>query len=520
MTKLHQFNNLGEYLKENTSRFSDKVAFRCLGESLTYQELDQRSNILASWFQQQPQLSQGDRVAIQLPNSLAYPIIVYAAFKAGLVIVNTNPMYTPREMKHQFNDAGVKALLILDSLTEKLEDILEGSAIQHIVSINGHDQLSQLRDKTDAQLHSFRDLLANTANPNLQPLDPIAPQDIAILQYTGGTTGVSKGAALTHDNLLCNVKQLGEHFDGVLSEGQEAFVCPLPLYHIYAFTVNLLFVSGIGGCNVLITNPQNPDEFIDSMSNVKFSAFTGINTLFVGLSQYPPFKELDFSNLKLTMSGGTTLTIDAATKWGEMTGCTISEGYGLSETSPVVSFNKPGREEIGTVGLPLPSTTVEIRDGNNNRVADGEEGELVIKGPQVMRGYWQREDENAKVFTEDGFLKTGDVAVIQPSGAIKIVDRLKDMILVSGFNVYPNEIEGVLTQHSAIAEAAVIGQPDVKTGEKVCAYVTVTGDISEEEIISHCRDQLTAYKVPKQVNIVTALPKSSVGKILRKDLRN
>ena len=286
------------------------------------------------------------------------------------------------------------------------------------------------------------------------------------------------------------------------------------------FAVNLLYVGGIGGNNILISNPQNPDEFVNSMTDQRFTAFTGINTLFVGLSQYPPFKALNFDTLKLTISGGTTLTPDAANKWTTLTGCTITEGYGLSETSPVVCFNKPGQEELGTVGYPLANTEVQLRDANGQIVADGEEGEIVVKGPQVMLGYWGREDENDKVFTADGFFKTGDVGVVQPSGTIKIVDRLKDMILVSGFNVYPNEIEDVLTRHSAISEAAVVGKPSEKTGEAIWAYITVSEEVSTDDIISYCREQLTPYKVPKNIVVLDELPKSSVGKVLRKELRD
>ena len=519
MTTLHPANNIVEYLQGNIALYGDKVAFTCQGESITYQQLDQRSTVLASWLQSQSNLEQGDRIAIQLPNSLAYPIIVYAAFKAGLVIVNTNPMYTPREMQHQFTDAGVKAVFILDALMPKLAGFVNDTEIKHLVAVGGNTELDNLSNAANASCHAFASLLA-TAEATLQPLAPIAEDDIALLQYTGGTTGVSKGASLTHKSLLSNVRQIANHFGETLSKGEEAFVTPLPLYHIYAFAVNLLFVGGMGGNNILISNPQNPDEFVNSMTENKFTAFTGINTLFVGLSQYPPFKALNFDTLKLTISGGTTLTPDAANKWTGLTGCTITEGYGLSETSPVVCFNKPGQEEVGTVGFPLIDTQVELRDANGQVVADGEEGEIVVKGPQVMLGYWGREDENDKVFTADGFFKTGDVGVVQPSGTIKIVDRLKDMILVSGFNVYPNEIEDVLTRHSAISEAAVVGKPSEKTGEAIWAYITVSEEVSTDDIISYCREQLTPYKVPKNIVVLDELPKSSVGKVLRKELRD
>lgn len=520
MTKLHQAKTIVEFLQENVQDYADKVAFTCQGESITYQQLDQRSTVLASWLQHQTALEQGDRIAIQLPNCLAYPIIVYAAFKAGLVIVNTNPMYTPREMQHQFTDAGVKALFILDALSPKLAGFVNDTDIQNIIGIGGNSELAKLGESTQASSHEFSAILTSGNSTALKPLQAIEENEIALLQYTGGTTGVSKGASLTHKSLLSNVNQIGQHFGDKLTEGEEAFVTPLPLYHIYAFAVNLLYVGGIGGNNILISNPQNPDEFVSSMTDQRFTAFTGINTLFVGLSQYPPFKALNFDTLKLTISGGTTLTPDAANKWTTLTGCTITEGYGLSETSPVVCFNKPGQEELGTVGYPLANTEVQLRNANGQVVADGEEGEIIVKGPQVMLGYWGREDENDKVFTADGFFKTGDVGVVQPSGTIKIVDRLKDMILVSGFNVYPNEIEDVLTRHSAISEAAVVGKPSEKTGEAIWAYITVSEEVSTDDIISYCREQLTPYKVPKNIVVLDELPKSSVGKVLRKELRD
>lgn len=520
MTTLTQAHTINDFLQVNVDKYKASTAFACQGQSLTYQALDSQSKILASWLQNQPELEQGDRIAIQLPNALAYPIAVYAAFRAGFVLVNTNPLYTPREMLHQFTDAGVKAIFVLDALIPKLSAIIGDTQISHVISIGGNVEADKLAAAAKVSCSSLTTLLDAPVPEALAPLKPIDENDVALLQYTGGTTGVSKGASLSHKNILSNVNQIAEHFGNKLEENKESFVCPLPLYHIYAFTVNLLYVGSIGGKNILISNPQNPDEFVDSMTGENFTAFTGINTLFVGLSQYPPFKALNFDSLRLTISGGTTLTQDAAAKWLAVTNCTITEGYGLSETSPVACFNKPGEEELGTVGHPLPQTQVELRDENNQTVADGQEGEIVIKGPQVMLGYWQREDENQKVFTEDGFFKTGDVGVFQPSGTLKIVDRLKDMILVSGFNVYPNEIEDVLTRHEAISEAAVVGKPHEKTGEAIWAYITVSQDISTDEIIAYCREQLTPYKVPKNIEILAELPKSSVGKVLRKELRD
>ena len=344
--------------------------------------------------------------------------------------------------------------------------------------------------------------------------------DLAMLQYTGGTTGVSKGAALSHNNVLSNCIQMLERIGDGFKDGEEVLVCPLPLYHIYAFTVGMMALFAKGSQIILIPNPRDIDGFIQTLKPHRISAFMGINTLFVGLGRHPEFAKLDFSRLHLTMSGGTALTQAAVSIWKDVTGNMITEGYGLSETAPVVSFNIPGKEEIGTVGHELLDTEVALLDTYDKPVADGESGQIAVRGPQVMMGYWQRDDETAKVMTEDGFFKTGDIGIRTESGAIKIVDRLKDMIIVSGFNVYPNEIEDILTSHPDVMEAAVVGKPDDKTGERVCAFITVSQTVNHDDIIAFCKTHLTNYKVPKSITILDELPKSTVGKILRRELRS
>jgi len=512
-------NNLGDFIEKSLTKYADKDAFSCLGQTLTFSEIDSKSKALAAWLQQEANLSQGDRIAIQLPNLSQYPIAVYAALRAGLAIVNTNPLYTPREMQHQFKDSGAKALIILEDLLPKFDAIKADTDIETVIITGAADLLTVAVPSVDGCI-ALNAAIDKGTSHTLLPRTCNNVDEVALLQYTGGTTGVSKGASLTHRNIISNAAQTLLRFDGYCDEGEEIFVCPLPLYHIYAFTVNLVTFFGQGNMNILIPNPRDMDAFVNAIKPFKFTAFSGINTLFVGLCQQEAFKALDFSRFKLTVSGGTALTKSAADIWKQVTNCSISEGYGLSETSPVVCLNQPGNEELGTVGLPVPDTEVLLLDAEGNQVADGEEGEVCVKGPQVMTGYWNRQDETDNVFTENGFFKTGDMGVVTKSGAIKIVDRLKDMIIVSGFNVYPNEVEEVLVGHPNIMEAAVVGEQSDKTGEAVCAYITVNQSLNVEDVINYCREGLTAYKVPKKVVVMDELPKSTVGKILRRELRN
>lgn len=511
--------SVADFLEHSFSRFSHLPAYTCAGTTLSFEQIDKLSYALASWLQNETDLQPGDRIAIQLPNILQYPVAAYAALRAGFVVVNTNPLYTPTEMQHQFKNSGAKALFILDEHLDKFSQIQDQTDIQTVIATHITDLLENapLAPITQGAV-SFTQALNDGKKHPLTPRR-VKLSDTCLLQYTGGTTGVSKGAALSQRNMLSNAVQLIDRFAKHCVEGQETYVCPLPVYHIYAFMVNLITEACMGNHTLLIPNPKDIDGFVNAMKGVPFTGFAGLNTLFVGLCQHPEFKKLDFSHLKLTISGGTTLTSATADMWQQVTGCTISEAYGLSETSPVLTFNFPGEEEVGTVGYPMIGTEIQFWDSQDTPVKDGEEGQLVARGPQIMQGYWEMPDESAKVLTPDGWFKTGDIGKRLPSGAIKIVDRLKDMIIVSGFNVYPNQVEDVLTQHPAILEAAVVGESDDKTGERVCAYITVSETVSEESLIHFCKEQLTAYKVPKKIIVLDELPKSTVGKILRRALR-
>ncbi|WP_034475528.1 AMP-binding protein [Aestuariibacter salexigens] len=511
--------SLADYIEHIFAQFPDNRAYSALGQEITYAEVEQKSRALAAWLLAEGGLNPGDRIAIQLPNLNQNPIAVYAALRAGLVVVNTNPLYTPREMQHQFKDSGAKALIILTDLLPKFEAIKQDTDVTTVVTTQATDLLTNNMDDAPAGCIAMNHAIKAGMELDLPPRPDVSLDDICILQYTGGTTGVSKGAALSHGNVLSNCIQMLDRLQDNFEEGAEIVICPLPLYHIYAFTVCMMAFFAKGCLTVLIPNPRDPDAFIKAIEPYQFTTFAGINTLFVGLGQHPDFQQLDFSKLKLTLSGGTALTMAAVDIWKKTTGCMITEGYGLSETSPVLTFNTPGAENLGSVGTPLIDTDIQLLDDDDQPVADGQEGQIAAKGPQIMQGYWQRPDETAKVMTSNGYFKTGDVGVRLPDGCIKIVDRLKDLIIVSGFNVYPNEVENVLTQHPAVVEAAVIGEPDDKTGEKVSAYISVNTEVEEADIVAHCREQLTAYKVPKKITIMDELPKSSVGKILRRELR-
>jgi long-chain acyl-CoA synthetase len=511
--------SLADFVEQRLKKYGDKPAFHCLGQTLSFTEIEEKSRFLACWLQHKAGLEPGDRLAIQLPNLLQYPIAVYAALRAGLILVNTNPLYTPREMEHQFKDAGAKAIIILDGLLPKLRDIISETDIETTIVTSAAELPSDTPCDAPDGCISWSQAMAEGRDMKLRPRPESSLEDICMLQYTGGTTGVAKGAALTQGNILSNAAQTGERLGASCLEGQESVVCPLPVYHIYAFTVNLVYFFSTGNLNILIPNPRDLEAFVSALKPFQFSAFAGINTLFVGLCQHPGFRGLDFSRLKLTYSGGAPLTSNAVTVWQQVTSCSISEGYGLSETSPVLCLNEPGNEKLGTVGPPVVQTDIQMLDEQDQPVPDGQEGQIAAKGPQIMSGYWQRPEETANVMTETGYFKTGDVGIRMPDGCIKIVDRIKDLILVSGFNVYPNEVEDVLTSHPDIVEAAVIGEPDERSGERVCAYITVSQPIQEAAVVNYCREQLAGYKVPKKVIVMKELPKSTVGKILRRELR-
>lgn len=512
MQNLH----IPKLIEEACAKFADKTAFFCGDQSLTYREVEQQSKAMAAWLQNHTQLKPGDRIAIQLPNILAFPIVAFAALRAGLVLVNTNPMYTPREMRHQFSDSGAKALVIWGAISGSLATIIDDTELELVIYVNGSVNENLASKKVVCQV-TLEEALSATGDAFSAP--QLSGHDLCLLQYTGGTTGKAKGACLTHASVMSNTLQIHERLQKVIVAGEETFVCPLPLYHIYAFAVNLILFFSQGNTNILIPNPRDLDGFVAQLKSHKFTGFAGINTLFVGLCRHEGFRQLDFSSLKLTISGGTALIDAARIGWEKVTGSTITEGYGMSETSPVICLNEPGEEHFGTVGRPLMGTTVEIWDLDDLPLPDGEVGQIVVKGAQVMQGYWNNLAETEAVLTADRYFKTGDMGVILNDGCVQIVDRLKDMILVSGFNVYPSEVEQVLCSHPDVAEAAVIAVPDDNTGEAVKAFITSTFEIDMPALVAYCRENLTAYKVPKYIEQLKELPKSAVGKILRKDLR-
>lgn len=526
---------LPDVLKYCVDRFPSRPAYTSLGRTIDFTELDKLSAAFAAYLQNETDLSPGDRVAVQLPNIVQYPVVLYGILRAGMVAVNTNPLYTPSEMLHQFKDSGAKALIIHKSMAHKAEEIIKKTDIKSVVVTQVGDLHNIVKrtvinsvvkyvKKMEPGYNlpgsvSLRSALGKYAGKAANKVE-VAPGDVAVLQYTGGTTGVSKGAVLTHANIVANILQCKERLDLPNINWAETVISPLPLYHIYAFTVSQL-VSMLGGHSVLIPNPRDIPGFVKEMSRWKMTTFVGLNTLFVALCNDEKFKELDFSNLRFTASGGMALFPSTATVWKQVTGCEIVEGYGLTETSPAISFNFPNKTRLGTIGAKLTHTDIRIIDSEGKDVGEGLSGELCVKGPQVMRGYWQREAETKKSFTEDGYFLTGDIVKQDPDGYLRIVDRAKDMIVVSGFNVFPNEVEDVISTHPEVIESAVIGLTSKKNGEMVKAFVvTKNENLTSEDIQQWCSDKLTRYKVPKLVEFVPELPKSNVGKVLRRKLRD
>ncbi|GGY82535.1 AMP-binding protein [Marinobacter zhanjiangensis] len=533
---LNKYQSMVDLFEQSVKKFSDRPAFSAVGATLTYGDLDTQSRNFAAWLQNKTNLKPGDRIAVQMPNVSQYPVIVFGAMRAGLVVVNTNPLYTTREMEHQFNDSGAKALVVLANMAANAEQVLPQTGIEHVIVTELADMHSPLkRTLMNAavkhlkkmvppynlpQAHKLPAVLAAGAKEKLDQARP-TQDDLAVLQYTGGTTGVAKGAMLTHGNLVANVLQTRPLLEDKIVEGHEVMIAPLPLYHIYSFTLNCGIMLEAGAHNVLIPNPRDIPAFVKEMKNYKFTSLAGLNTLFNGLMANEDFRELDFSNMKMTSSGGMALTSATAKRWEEVTGVEIGEGYGLTETSPVVTMNPPNAIQLGTIGLPVCNTICKAVDEDGNDLPLGEAGELCVKGPQVMRGYWQRPEETQKSFTEDGFLRTGDIALVQEDGYIRIVDRKKDMINVSGFNVYPNEVEDVVSGHPKVLECAAVGIPDEKTGEAVKVFLVASDQsLKEGELKEFCRERLTAYKVPKTFEFREELPKTNVGKILRRELRD
>ena len=530
------YNSIVDVFNEAVRKFGPRSSFENMGAKISYDELDELSSQMASFYQNELKLEKGDKIALQMPNIIQYPICLFAAFKAGLIVVNTNPLYTEREMEHQFKDSEAKAIVILANFADKLEKILNKTNIQHVVVTELGDSLpfpkrllvNAVVKHVKKMVPSFnlpnsysfhKALKLGTSNTYMQP--PLARDDIAFLQYTGGTTGVAKGAMLTHENIISNMLQIGEWMKPLFKEGKEAIMTPLPLYHIFSLTVNCLAFMWFGASNILITNPRDIPGFIKELKSNKFSALSGLNTLFNALLNHPDFESVDFSNVKLTVAGGMALQKEVSRKWVESTQSQIIEGYGLTESSPVASANPViGKNEVGTIGIPLPSTEMAIFSEEGKRLPVGEEGEIFIKGPQVMKGYWKRPDETDKVLTSDGWLKTGDIGMQRDDGYFKITDRKKDMILVSGFNVYPNEIEEVYVKHPKVLEVAAVGKQDDHSGEVVQIFVVATdSSVTKDDLIAHGKEHLTGYKRPKIIEFREELPKSNVGKILRRPLR-
>ena len=534
-----QYPSLVALMEESFTRYADRTAYSFMGKNISYRQTDDDSLALAAYLQSLG-LTKGDRVAIMMPNVPQYPVTVAAVLRAGYVVVNVNPLYTARELEHQLKDSGAKAIVIIENFAATLEKCVASTPVQHVLLASMGDRLGVLKGavvnhvvrkvkKLVPPFHLPQAVRFNEALSRGRKLPvtrpELGPQDIAVLQYTGGTTGVSKGAVLLHRNVIANVLQSEAWNEPVMkrvpANEQPTSVCALPLYHIFAFTVNMMLSMRTGGKTILIPNPRDLPAVIKELSKHTFHSFPAVNTLFNGLANHPDFGKVNWSNLKVSVGGGMAVTGSVAKLWLEKTGCPICEGYGLSETSPSASCNPTTSTEFtGTIGVPIPGTWMKILDDDGQEVPQGQTGEIAIKGPQVMAGYWQRPDETAKVMTADGYFKSGDVGFMDARGFFKIVDRKKDMILVSGFNVYPNEVEEVASACPGVLECAAIGVPDEKTGEAV-KLVVVRKDsaLTAEQIQDYCRDKLTAYKVPRLIEFRNELPKTPVGKILRRELR-
>ena len=533
---LNEFSSVNDVFDEAVRNYADRPAFHNMGTTLTYTELDQRVAQFAAFLECKLGLKKGDRIVLMMPNCLQYPIALFGALRAGLVVVNTNPLYTPRELKHQLQDSGAKAVVVLDNFGATVETVLKELKVPHIITSGLGDQLSGLkrpivnfvvkRIKKMVPAYSipgairFNDALAagkaqNCSRPKVEH------GDTAFLQYTGGTTGVAKGAVLTHRNMIANMQQASAWVGRNIEMGKEIIITALPLYHIFALTANSLVFMKFGGLNWMITNPRDMPGFIKELKKSNFTAITGVNTLFNGLLNTAGFSELDFSRLHVSLGGGMAVQRAVAERWKKTTGCTLVEAYGLTETSPAAVINPVTLAEYnGAIGLPIPSTDARIIDEEGNEVSTGNPGELCIKGPQVMKEYWQRPEETAKVLSADGWLRTGDIARMDEAGYFYIVDRKKDMILVSGFNVYPNEIEGVMVAMPGVLEAAAIGVPDEHSGEAVKLFVVRKDpSLTEAQVKEYAHGSLTGYKRPRHVEFVTELPKTNVGKILHRELR-
>ncbi|WP_061024166.1 long-chain fatty acid--CoA ligase [Bradyrhizobium sp. CCH5-F6] len=534
-----QYASLVDLLEESFAKFADRKAFICMDKSISYRDLDQMSVALAAYLQGRG-LQRGARVAIMMPNVLQYPVATAAVLRAGYAVVNVNPLYTPRELEHQLKDSGAEAIIVLENFAHTVEQVIARTQVKHVIVASMGDLLGFKGVIVNLVVRRVKKMVPAWSLPGAVAFNDalsagrgmtfskpkLSPGDVAFLQYTGGTTGLSKGATLLHRNIVANVLQNDAWLQPALAApphvDQLMVVCALPLYHIFALTACYLLAVRAGGCNLLIPNPRDIPGFIKELAKYQVNSFPAVNTLYNGLMHHPDFKKLDFSKLKISNGGGMAVQRPVADQWKAITGCFIAEGYGLSETSPTLTCNPATATEFsGSIGIPVPSTYISIRDDDGNEVPLGQPGEICAKGPQVMSGYWNRPEETAKVMTADGYFRTGDIGIMDEKGYTKIVDRKKDMILVSGFNVYPNEVEEVIASHPGVLECAVIGIPDSKSGEAVKAFVVKKDpNLTADAVITFCHEQLTGYKVPKHIEFRTELPKTNVGKILRRQLRD
>lgn len=533
----NEYQNIPEILENAFTKFADKPSFHCMGKTLTYREIDLLSRKFAAYLQKDLGLKKGDRVALMMPNILQYPVALFGVLRAGLIAVNVNPLYTARELEHQLKDSGSKAIVIFENSAKVLQDVLGNTPVKTVITTQIGDFLKfpkslivnfvikHVKKMVPAWnipgAVSFKDVIFSSDESRWEK-PTLTHEDTAFLQYTGGTTGVSKGAELTHKNIVSNMLQAKAWIGDLVEPGKDIIITPLPLYHIFSLTANCFIFSSLGAQNILITNPRDIPGFVKELKNWKFTAFTGVNTLFNGLLNNPDFKDVDFSHLKVTLGGGMAVQRPVAEKWKQVTKTPLIEAYGLTETSPAACINPMNLPDYnGKIGMPISSTEMVIKDDDGNDMPIGESGEICIRGPQVMRGYWNRPEETAKVMTSDGWFRSGDIGVMDDKGYFQIVDRKKDMILVSGFNVFPNEIEEVVASHDKVLECACIGVPDEKSGEAVKLFIVKSDEsLTEAEIKEYCSKELTGYKKPKYVEFRKDLPKTNVGKILRKDLRN
>ncbi len=518
--------SIWEMLDGAVRRYGDTIAFENFNNSLSFSDLGRHADALAAYMQNEMGINKGSKVALMSPNTLAHPVSTMAIHKCGAVQVSVNPLYTPDELEHQLNDSGAEAIIIFSGSTPAFSAVRDRVPVKQVLVLQlgdcGQNPLPSPPLPDDfADYTLLADAMDKGADMGFVPVE-VSRDDLAFLQYTGGTTGPSKGAMLTHGNILSNIEQIYDMAHDVMEEGNEVMITALPLYHIFALTVNFLLYAAFGGKNILITNPRDMDSFIKTIKNSRFTRINGVNTLYAGMMLHPEFKDVDFSRLKWAVGGGTATMKAVSDKWQSFTGKPILEGYGLSETSPVLAMCPPHWTEFtGTIGYAVPDTEIKLLDDDGNEVPDGERGELCARGPQVMPGYYNRPDATRDAFTQDGFFRTGDIAIKDEQGRLKIVDRKKDMVIVSGFNVYPNDIEQVATRCPGVQECACVGVPDEKTGEAVKLFVVREkgSDVTPQDIIAYCREHLTAYKVPKQIAFIDEVPKSAVGKVLRRELR-